>query len=705
MKMLMRSYAPVSTAGINISGGTNVLCYMVTGGYTHSGGMFDNTDLNDGYSTQEKMDRFNLRSNLDIKISKYFSAQVDMGGRLDSRNYPGVSTSSILDAMYNTPPQEYPLINPDGSLGGSSVYQDNPYALITSTGYQTSLIRNLDMTVRVKYDLDDKIKGLALGVAGSTQNYMELWDNKTKEYAVYAIKSAPDASNYDPAAFTYKQYNDDTDLEWSTSSYSRQRLNFEANATYDRTFGDHEVSGLLMYHMDRYETSDNYYKFSNAGFGFRCHYGYQGKYFAELTAGYYGQEQYKKGNRFGFFPAGALAWIISKENFLKDITAINYLKVRASYGMVGGEAFSGTTVNNRIFFNQYYSGATASSFGTTGQTSYAGRVEGDMANPNITWDKSYKTDISVEGTLFNHLNIMFNYFYDRRTDILTYNNKIQGTIGLGGGYNNGGEVTNQGYEATLSYFGKAGKLEYSIKPGIWYNHSEIVKKPDATIYEYDYRSVIGKPVGQIFGYLADGFWDESSIANMTAVPTFGDVHQGDARYANMNGDEVIDDNDVTAIGYTSLPEYTYSIGIDLKYKNFSLDILGQGTMHSSEMLTGYFIPFSTQGNAFDYAKDSWTESTASTAKYPRLSTVSNTNNNQSSTIWMRSSDYFKLRHVELGYELPKKWANSIYFSRLKVYVHGQNLFTLTKDIDFIDPETLNRFPAMRSCTLGINLSF
>jgi TonB-linked SusC/RagA family outer membrane protein len=706
MKMLMRTFEPVITSGINIYGGNETLRYMVTGGFIHTGGIYNFSDLNDGYSTQEKGDRFNLRSNLDIRIAKHLTSQIDLGVSFYNRNYPGASSSEILGAIYNTPPQEYPLINPDGSIGGSSVHQDNPYGLITSKGYQTSLTRNLDMTIRVKYDLGDEVKGLSFGLAGSAENYMQLWDNKTKKFAVYDIVSAPTSGeNYDLSEFAYKQYNDDTDLAWATSAFSKQRLNFETNVAYERTFGDHKVNGLLMYHMDRYEPSGNYYKYSNAGFGLRGYYGFRDKYFAEFVAGYYGQEQYKKGHRFGFFPAGALAWVISKESFLKDNNFIDYLKIRASYGKVGGQAFNGTTVNDRIFFNQYYSRTTSSSFGTVGQTSYEGRAEGNMANPAISWDKSYKTDFSIEGTFLNHFNVMFDYFHDRRTNILTYNNKIPGSLGLSGGWGNGGEVKNVGYEATLGYLGKTGGLEYEVNTGIWYNHSKIIKKPDATIYEFGYRSEIGKPVGQNFGYVADGFWDNSTLSNMSAIPTFGNIQQGDTRYVNMNNDKVIDNNDMTAIGYSRLPEYTYSVTLNLKYKGFYFYCLGQGTRNGSEMLTGYFIPFSTQGNTFNYAKQSWSESTSSSARFPRLSTESNSNNNQNSTIWLYSSDYFKLRHLEIGYELPKKWIQSTHFNSIKISVHGQNLLTRASEIDFVDPETLCNFPSMKSYTLGINVLF
>jgi hypothetical protein len=446
------------------------------------------------------------------------------------------------------------------------------------------------------------------------------------------------------------------------------------------------------------------------GFGLRLHYGYNQKYFAEFTSGYYGQEQYMSGKQFGFFPAGALAWVISNEDILKDNPTIDYLKVRGSYGMVGGGmSFTGTNVNDRVFFNQYYSGATGSRFGENSQTVYAGRQEGRSANPDITWDKSYKTDISLETTLWGHVSYMFNYYNDKRTDILTIDNLIPAPFGMNNGrqaYLNSGEVINKGYETTLDFFGKSGDFEYSIQGGLWFNRSKIVKSPNEPVYQYEHSSGIGKPIGQIFGYETDGFFSSDEAASSNPyTQTFGDVGAGDVVYVNQTGDDnVIDNNDAIALGYSRIPEYTYSLGIDLKYKRVSLSVFGQGTMNSSIMVGGYFIPFNTQGNSFDYAQDRWTPANMDNARFPRLSTVSNSNNTQSSDVWLFSKDYFKIRNVELGYNITEKGSGKM-FDNMRIYVRGMNLFTFAKEIDFIDPETISGYPSMKSVSLGISTSF
>ena len=694
--MVFNTFSPLINTGINLSGGNEKLIYRVTLGGLHNGGIYKNTDIQD-YSTQAKVNRFNIRSNLDIKLTENLTTQVDVSGLVDSRNYPGVAAEEIISAIYSTPPQEYPIRNPDNTLGGSAVYRNNPIGLIAERGYQTLLLRNMDMTVRGQYKLSDYVEGLSLGVSGSVNNFLQLWDNKLKQFPVFSITS------FDEDDYQYIRYGDETDLSWGTRAYSEKRLNFESNIKYDRNFEKSKLNAMLMWHYDNFETSDNHYKFTNAGLGSRVHYGYDDKYFAEFTAGYYGQEQYISGKRSGFFPAASLAWVASNEDLLNDNPYIDFLKFRLSYGKVGGQAFTGMTVHNRIFYKQYYSGAPNSSFGTTGQTSYMGRVEADYANPDITWDKSYKSNLGVEAEFVDHIRLMFDLYKDRRIDILTYNNKIPGTVGLNGQWQNGGEVLNKGYEAMLGFFGEREKFHFDLNLGLSYNKSEIVKKPDAVLYNYSYRSEIGKPVGQSFGYIVDGFWTEQSLSNMTVVPTLGPIQEGDFKYKDLNNDNIIDNNDMTAIGYSWMPEYNYFLNLNLQYGNFYLYVIGQGIRNSSIMLGGYYIPFGTQGNAFSYAKDSWTKETADKAIYPRLSTVSNSNNNQANDVWLKSRDYFKIRNVELGYILPQTVFGSD--KTVKLYVRGQNLLTVAKEIDFVDPETLMGYPAMRTITLGFSLNY
>lgn len=708
----LKSSAPIILGGLNITGGNDKSKYMVAIGYLANQGLLNFSDLNK-YSTQLKMDKVNIRTNLDVNIMKGLTAAVDVAVSFDNRNYPGNGVDNIMNTLVQLPPQAFPIINPNGSLGGSSTYKNNPYGMITQSGYQTSLERNLDVNLRLNYAFDKALKGLAIGVAGSSSTWMTLWDNKTRAYPTYSINT-PDSLS----TTKYTQYGDSSNLRWSTDVIAYKRMTFEGNVKYNRVFGNHSLNGMVMYHMDRYVqqlTSSNPYNFDNSGLGMRLNYGYKDKYFAEFASSYYGQEQYKAGNRFKFFPTGSVAWVASKEDFIKDIDAVNYMKFRGSYGIVGGGSgllFPGSNVKSRLLYAQYYQKLGGVNFGETNSFAPASASYqlGFLANPNISSDLSHKLNIGFESTLWNHINIQFDYYFDKRTDILAYNNLLPQTMGFAGrsSYANGGQVNNQGYEFNVDYFGQQGDFSYIVNAGIWYNKSEIIKKPDVIpLPGVDNRSGIGMPVGQNFGYQAIGFYaTDAEAQNATVKQSFGDTQAGDAIYKDNTGDNIIDISDMVPLGYSFIPQYTYSLSIELKYKGVYVSAMGQGTMNSSVMLGGYAVPFSTQGNAYTtFTENSWSPATAATAQYPRLSTTSNTNNNQPSSIWIASGDYFKLRNLEVGYDLPQSLLKVINFKGARVYLKGLDLFTYAKDLKHIDPETLNIYPSLKSYNLGVSLTF
>lgn len=707
----LKSNAPLMLGGINISGGNDKSKYMVTVGYQASEGIFKFTDLNK-YSTQLNMDKVNIRTNLDVNVFKNLKASVDVALGFDNRNYPGSSSEDIFNTLMQLPPQSFPLTNPNGSLGGSSTYKNNPLGMISQSGYQSSLERKLDVNLRLDYSFDKMLKGLKAGIAGSSSTWMVLWDNKMRDYSTFSIDDKADLLNT-----TYTQHGDSTDLVWATNVVAYKRMTFEANATYNRKFGNHSIDGLIMYHADRFvqQIVSTPYNFDNAGLGTSLRYGYNDRYFVQFAASYYGQEQYKASNRYKFFPTLSGAWVASNEDFLTDNASINYLKVKASVGNVGGGSglmFPGFNAKNRLLYSQYYQKLGGVNFGETNSFAPASASYqlGNLANPLISSDVARKINVGVETTLLHHVNVSFEYFDENRTGILAYDNLSPATMGFAGrlSYINGGQVKNNGYDLNIDYFGQKGDFSYNVGGGLWYNKSKIVKKPDVIpLPGIDNRSGIGMPVGQLFGYEAIGFYaTDDEAKNAVVKQTFGNTQAGDVIYKDNTGDDKIDISDMVPLGYSFVPQYTYTLSFELKYKSFSLSAMGQGTMNSSVMLGGYAVPFSTQGNAYTtFAENSWSPTTATTATYPRLSTGLVSNNVQTSSLWLRSGDYFKLRNVELGYNLPASMLEKINFKTVRVSVSAIDMFTFSKDLKHIDPETLNTFPAMKSYNLGLSLTF
>jgi len=712
MKDFLRSNAPVMTGGLNISGGNDKSKYMVSLGYVANEGILNFSKLN-SYSTQAKMDRVNVRTNLDVNVQKGLTASIDVAVSFDNRNYPGYGVDGIVSTLLQTPPQEYAIKNPNGTLGGTATYKDNPLGMISQTGYQTYLQRNLDVNLRLEYAFDKALKGLKLGAAGSSNTWMVLWDNKTRGFATYSIDSLSNLG-----ATTYSRHGDSTNLAWGSDVVTYKRMTFEANAKYSKTFGVHHIDGLLMYHMDRFVqqiTSSNPYNYDNAGLGMRLAYSNNDTYFAEFSGSYYGQEQYNPKNRFKFFPAASFAWVASNEDFLKGNDKIDYLKGRVSYGIVGGgsgQLYPGYNAKNRMNYAQYYQKFGGVNFGETNSFAPSGASYqlGSLANPNLTADLSHKFNVGLESTFLKSINVKFDYFYDQRTGILAWNNMMPATMGFAGrlSYLNGGQVDNKGYELSVDYFGQVDDFSYLINGGIWYNKSKMVKKPDVIpLPGVDKRSGINMPIGQNFGYEVIGFYaTDAEASNATVKQTFGYTQAGDAIYKDNTNDNRIDISDMVPLGYSFLPQYEYSVSIDLKYKGIYFSAMGQGTMNSSVMLGGYVIPFSTQGNALkSYTENSWTPATAGSAKYPRLSTTANANNSQPSSMWLVSADYFKLRNLEIGYSIPQTILKDFKFVSARVYLLGLDLLTLAKEYKHGDPETLGYYPSMKSYSLGLCLTF
>ena len=694
---LTRNSAPLHNASFQISGGTSGLKYYVNLNYLRSEGHYKYADINDGYTTQSQFDRVNIRTNLDIDLVKNLAIDVDLGIRFEDRNSPGTSSDGIWNSIFQTPGLLYNMINPNGSIGGTTDYRNNPYALITATGYQGNHARDVNATIRARYDFSFITKGLSVGADFSVFDQSYTIDNKIRQYAVYNIDGES----------TYTKFGDDTNLAWQSGSTYFRRNNYAADVTYQRTLGEHSFDAIALFKMTRIIRQSTHHKPSNMGISGRVNYSFRDRYLAEATWSYQGSEVFHPDRQFGFFPAAALGWIVSKEKFFMDkVPFINHLKFRGSHGVSGSDMFvTGTDVAGRIFYNQYYGGLGGYSFGVDAANSKGGYGELRLANPMLTWEKSYKTDLSADLTLFNRFDLGFTWFVDNRKDIFTLDANAPSLIGISSArlpYTNNGEVTNRGYETSFRYYDAVGDWSWSLAVMLDHNRSEVISKGDEPFYQEANRLRTGKPVGQIFGMVSTGLYDGTSDYT---PHLWGPLVAGDLMYANMNGDDVIDDRDVAAIGYTGIPEYNYSLDLSVKYKNFDFSALMQGQDNVSSMLGGQFIPFRGKMNAFPNVFDSWTPETASTATLPRLTTLDSQNNHRSSTSWLVSTNFIKLRNIELGYSFSEQLLTKMHLSNTRLYVRGMNLLTWNNSFDMLDPELMTGYPALRTFMAGIQVNF
>ncbi|MBP6687693.1 MAG: SusC/RagA family TonB-linked outer membrane protein, partial [Lacibacter sp.] len=501
--------------------------------------------------------------------------------------------------------------------------------------------------------------------------------------------------------------------------------NLQTGFNYDRTFGEYSFTGLLLATrqlINQQGSGLNAPPRASQGLVGRITYSLSKKYFVEFNAAYNGSEQFAKGKQYGFFPAVSAGWTVSKENFMQNVMWVTNLKIRGSYGIVGNDK-----LNTRFLFLDNYSQisgglstdpvysrpGTGVQFGLpTSLVNYQVVVPTSFGNPDVTWEKGTKRNIGLEASFFNSaLSIVVDLFDENRVDILT--NRSSGLQTYGQTYPalNIGRVYNKGYEVEANYRRTTRMLDWGISAQISYARNKIISR-DEPPGRPDYLKQEGKPVGQFFGFLNDGFYQSlDDIAN-SPTNTLGRPIPGDLKYKDYNGDGKIDADDVVPIGYSRTPEYIYSFSPSIGYKGVSLSILFQGVANvSSDVI------LSEQNNGqqmYEFQQGRWTADKAAEATWPALHSRGNAYiSYRLNDFILQDASYLKIRNIELSWNLPKSWLNAMKIEGLRVYVTGQNLFTWTKYKMYLDPENINLsntdfskqsiYPTSRIYNFGVNL--
>lgn len=700
---VLRKNSPMQDYSLTFDGGNKTVKYFLTLGFMDNQGLYANTDQEQ--NSNINFQRINFRANVDLNITKGLSAQLGLGGNIQDRKFPPVTTEDLWKNMATYAPNLYPVRTPEGQITGTARFPNNPVGSILERGYQSRHDRNIQSSLKLTEKLDFITSGLDVFASAMFDNEFNSRYDKTRNYAYYVPGLI--VSPAGTSSVSYTPSGQDTDLSVTTgNNYENNRIIFQTGFNYNRMFNNHELGALMMYQQDRYTVLGNQSPFAMQNLAARFTYNYKGKYFAEAAFSYMGTENYAPGHRFGFFPAISAGWLLHKEDFWKENPILNYLKIRASAGIVGNDRGA-----SRFNYNQYWGTQTSQGyyFGT-GQTFYNALVELGASNPNITWEKGRIYNAGIETRFFNNkLSFNADVFHENRYDILVnMGNVMSALYGFTSGtMENRGRVLNYGTELESVFKSQAGAFNYFVGGQFSFSRNKIKENYDIPRKEA-YSSRINKPVGQYFGLEAIGFFKNESDIYVSPQQTFSIVKPGDLKYKDQNSDGIIDINDEIAIGKQNYPEISYSFNTGLEYKGFSLGLFFQGIANRSVYLNGYmFQPFANDANISTWAAEGhWTPDTHASATFPRLTTEPNANNYRSSTFWVRNASFLRLRNVELGYTLPKSITSKIHVKGLKVFVSGLNLMSWDDLGIDVDPETLSiGYPVIKTYTAGLSAEF
>ena len=720
--LLLKPVTMQTQHNINIRGGSDMIKYFVSAGYLFQDGQFKNILADIGYTPQVSYKRFNFRSNFDFNITKRLSVGIDLSSQIGIRVNPGGSTAENivrvnLGQIYNALPYSSPGVV-DGKIietdVGSIIYQE------ILTGYNRNFLNNLTTTVKLKYQLDFIANGLS--IHGKVSN----WNNMNNIKVYWANPQIYKRLTLDDGTVRYIPQREERPFSFSESSGKNRKTYLEVGINYDKTFGAHTVTGLILYNQDKLFDPGLLYGIPHGQQGVvgRVTYDYKMRYMAEFNVGYNGTENFAPGKRFGWFPAYSLGWIVTEEPFFPKNDFVSYIKIRGAYGEVGNDQIGGS----RFMYlpdvyefppsGNFYSGGFY--FGTPGSTYqvYSAAYEGALGNPDLTWERAKKTNVGIDLVLLgNRIRLTADYFYENRNNILVTLASTPAVVGADLPIQNWGKMKNSGYEAEITYNDKTGKFNYWVKGNYTYAHNEILFQDEVPRnHPYLYRT--GQSFGQPFGYIVEGFyntWEEVNDANRPVSSEQNNkIMPGDFRYADINGDGVINQDDYVPVGYPNFPEIIFGMSFGADWKGFDFSILFQGAAHVSRLHSSNIIrPFNANlSTATFIPKYSWTYEkylNGETVKLPHLSTgsVAQGHDYQSSTFMVQDAKYLRFKNVEIGYRFQNDLLKRIKISSCRIYINGNNLLTWSGMFPGFDPEQLAgaTYPLTRTFNLGINIQF
>lgn len=724
--LLLKDGAPTYRASVNMSGGGSTARYYVSLSYIDEKGMYKSDDqLEKEYHTNADYRVLNYRLNTDLNITKTSLLKVGVAGRLSKQNNAAMyDGNQIWHAILGTSPVYIPVMYSNGYVTASGLGErTNPWVQATQSGYSEHWANDVQTNMSWEQDLNFVVKGLKfvgnIGYDLSNNNHI----NRIKWPKQWRAERMRDQNGN----LIFQHVAGPREMYQESSASGRKKEFIELWFDYNRSFAKrHNVTAAIKLNADSNQRTDNIGSDIKEGIpnrhqslAGRLTYNYALRYFIDFNFGYTGSENFARDHKWGFFPATSFAWNVAEEKIVQaHFPWINMFKIRYSYGKVGNDNI-GTRIpylytlafNNNAGYNwgDYYF-----------DNAYSSLYYSQVASTGITWEKSTKRDLGVDMALFDEkLLVTADYFDELREGIYYSRYHLPEMVGLQSSPKaNVGEVRSKGLDGNFSFRHDIDKVNFTIRGNWTYSKNEILEiDEENNVYHYQMQK--GRRVNQVTGLVALGLFEDYDDIRNSPLQQFGVYQPGDIKYADVNGDGVVNDGDITAIGATRTPNLIYGLGASVQWNNFDVNLHFQGAGKSSFLINGpnvYAFNEGIWGNVFtqlaeskrwisaDISQDPSTEDP--NAAYPRLSYNGNSNNYRPSSFWLRDGRYLRLKTLEIGYSLPKSLLTPLRINSVRLFFIGTNMFTWSK-FKMWDPElgssTGEEYPLSKVLTLGLTV--
>lgn len=718
------TYKPISSQmqhNLTFSGGAKGVKYFASVGYFDQNGQFSDQLVHGikEYNAQPRFKRYNFRSNFDFDITKSLSAVLNISNQTEIRQ----GNTNTINRVIELALKASPIWSP-GLWDDKLIYlEDGPPGVTTPvdqllrSGYSRGYRNYLNALVRLNYKLDVITEGLSIHGTISYINMNSQDAHFPNIKLAYSPKRLPDGN----IVFIPKDEESPIYFNESVSKYRREYA--EIGADYSNSFGRHNVSALLLYNQSKLYDPTLQFVIPQGYQGIvgRATYNFDNRYMAEYNLGYNGTENFAPGKRFGFFPAYSLGWVVSEEPFFPENNILTYLKIRGSYGEVGNDRVGGDRFlylpSSYFYNNQYY-------FGNVGvdYNPYPVANEGKIGNPDVSWERAKKKNIGAEINFWNNkIRIVGDLFDEKRDNILASLGTVPTIVGATLPAFNLGKMKNSGFDGEIAFNNNYREFNYWIKANYTYARN-VVEFRDEPTPLYAYQATTGQRFGQYFGMVFEGFyntWEEVNDPNRPVSSwNANKIQPGDAKYRDVNGDGILDTNDMVPIGYSNFPEKTFGLSMGGSFKGLDFSLLFQGVGNVS-------VSYSRHAR-YGYREDaavphyilekSWTQERYEKGlpiEYPHLSVGDDTqkHNYTTSNLWIRDASYIRLKNAEVGYTLNRGFVSYLGLNSARIFINGNNLFTWSNMLPGVDPESnvastnWEPYPLIRVFNFGLNLNF